>query len=429
MKRTFWVLLLALGMLAGGCSAKSVEPLEAPTCIEETGNTEGETESTTETESLPETLSTEETPLAPEAELVVQNDSFNPGTVLLNPAELRPKDGVWALGGNKVYFGHYAGAPMVFRVLASPDTQTVKDDSLLLDCDTVLERKCYDDNFHKNDAQIRVPSEWTGSDIDVWLNGDFYGGTDIFSPLERAAIAETVLDEQEAIYTIGNWTYEDYGGKGYLFLLSAGEAKLLYAENAPRAKDGESTSWWVRSSFGNMGNGAGSIHGDGHICNNSITNFGVGVSPAMNIQVSSILFVSSASGEESTEVWKLTLKDPDKTVKILDGQAVTREETEDGAVITVPYTCTGEDINRISVLITDRDFSDTGAQVLYYGTVKSSPTGTTGKGAFLLPVDLAEKNCGEDYYAYILAENVGGEQETDYASMVCPVTIPAASLG
>lgn len=422
MKKAFWILLLVLCILIGGCGRAPAESPEVPTETAEEPDTTGQTETTVVTE--PETQATEETLPEPETEPVVQNDSFLPGSVLLNLAELRPEDGVWALGGSKVAFGHYDGAPVIFRVLASPETQRILDgeESLLLDCDTVLEKKCYDDNFRKNDTQVKVPSEWAGSDIDLWLNHDFYGDAGIFSPLERAAIAETGLDAQEAIYTIGNWTYEDYGGQGHLFLLSAGEAKLLYTENAPRAKEGASTSWWVRSSFGHMGNGAGSIHGDGHICNNSITNFGVGVSPAMNIKRASVLFASSVSGEEA--VRKLTLLDSDKTVKLTKEQAVTREETEDGPIITIPYTCTGADINRISVLITDREFSDTDAQVLYYGGIQPSPKGTAGKGAFLLPSDLELKTCGKDYFAYILAEEIHGERESSYASSVCPVTIP-----
>lgn len=352
---------------------------------------------------------------------MVQYDSYTQGSILLNPAELRPENDVWALGGNKVYFGHYKGTPMAYRVLALPDTQVISDgeDYILLDCDTVLEKKCYDDNFRKNDTQILQPSEWAGSDIDLWLNGEFIYNTDILTSLERGAIGETLLDTQEAIYVIGNWTYEDYGGQGRIFLLSAGETKQLYTENAARAKEGESTSWWVRSSFGHVGNGAGSIHGDGHICNNSITNFGVGVSPAMNIKVSAILYASAVGGEES--MWKLTLLDPSKSV---EAQTAVREDAEDGAVITISYICTGENITRISVLITDKDVSDADAQVLYYGGIQPSPKGTDGKGAFLLPADLESKTCGKDYFAYILAEEIHGQRETGYASNVCPITIP-----
>lgn len=422
MKKTCLVLLLALGVLLGGCRG---EPAIAQEDIQ------GETVSTAKAEPIQETFAAEETLPEPETEPAIQNDSYIQGSICLDLTKLRPEDNVWFLGGSKVYFGHYAGEPTLYRVLSLPDSQRIIDDeeTLLLDCDTVLERKCFDDNFRKNDAQIKVPSEWQGSDIDAWLNGEFIGSTEILTRLERGAIVKTQMDTEEAIYTIGNWTYEDYGAQGYLFLLSAAEAKALYAENAARAKDGESTSWWVRSSFGHMGNGAGSIHGDGHICNNSITNFGVGVSPAMNIRLSAILFASPAGGENAPdEVWKLTLLDPGKTVKLAEDEPVTREATEDGSVITIPYTCEGENVTRISVLITDKDFSDTGAQVLYYGGIQPSPRGTAGKGAFLLPADLEKKVCGKDYYAYILAEDIHGQRETDYASHVCSVTIPEDSL-
>lgn len=337
--------------------------------------------------------------------------------IILDAAALRPEDGVWALGGNLVYFGQYQGAPVVFRVLSSPGADD--EDKLLLDCDSTLLWMAYDDNFRKNEGQSKLPSEWKGSDIEVWLNSDaFYGSGEVFSTAERAAIARTRL-EGKSPYTIGKWAYEDYGSTDYVYLLSAAEANQLYGENAARAKDGSSTSWWLRSAFGSGGNGAASVHGDGHICNNSISILGVGVSPALQVKLSSILFASAMEAEQDRMVWKLTLLDAGKTVNIPDGKAVRRADTEAGCLITIPYTYAGENVNQISVMITD------GGQVLYYGTLRTVVEHDgTGIGLFVLPSDLENQTCGVDYYGYILAEDVNGAQQTDYASALREIAIP-----
>lgn len=428
------VLLLAVSIFISACASKQADVPVTEVLVETAAYTAAA--ETTEEQSVPET----EGPI--EAKPLTENNTSR--RISLDAAELRPDNGVWALGGSKVCFGQYDGIPTAYRVLALPDTQTVPvgKDSLLLDCDTTLKMKAFDDNFSRNAGQAKQPSEWKGSDIEAWLNGnDFYGSGCVFSDIEKAAIVRTVLDENSTPCTIGNWTYEDYGSTDKVFLLSAAEANSLYAENAARAKDGSSNCWWLRSAFGSSGNGAGSVHGDGHICNNSITNFGVGVSPALNIDLSSVLFVSTveadnaqdqADPEEKAEdstsmVWKMTLLDTGKTVNVTDGKTVTRTDTNAGVVIAVPYTYAGKDVTRISVVITDRAYTDDGAQVLYYGALQEvSGNRTTGTGAFVLPADLKDQICGTNYYAYLIAENVNGDHQTDYASHFYAIAIPSA---
>lgn len=46
-------------------------------------------------------------------------------------------------------------------------------------------------------------------------------------------------------------------------------------------------------------------------------------------------------------------------------------------------------------------------------------------GIFTLPAELADKTCGTDYYAYIIAEDVNGATESDYASAPVQITIPS----
>ena len=56
-----------------------------------------------------------------------------------------------------------------------------------------------------------------------------------------------------------------------------------------------------------------------------------------------------------------------------------------------------------------------GADILFYGDLDSS------SGTFLLPNGCDLSGWGRDYHVYILAENMGGAMETDYASAPVPV--------
>lgn len=437
MKKRFLVLILAVTLLASACTPKRSDISMTPSGTD----TPASTTPQTQIPSIPETESTMDAETAPEPEILTAKGDPASRNIMLNAAALRSEDGIWALGSSKVYFGQYDGIPTAYRVLSLPETQSVSADAgtLLLDCDAVLRFKAFDEDFRKNEGQALRQNEWKGSDVEAWLNGtDFYGSSAVFSALEKAAIASTTLEEvSQPYYAGGSWTYADYASTDHVFLLSAAEVYQLYAAQPERQKGDGTASWWTRSAVSPGGNGNGSVHGNGHICDNSVTNFGIGLSPALNIQLSSILFVSAAKpegsldaaapGDDPGNTWKLTLLDPSKTITVTDGQLVTR--TGDGAetVVTVPYTYTGAGVDQISVLITDRAYSEENAQVLYYGPLQTSPAKTTGLGAFLLPDGLGRQVCKMDYYAYILAEDRNGDQQTDYASSLCSITIPAAS--
>ena len=152
-----------------------------------------------------------------------------------------------------------------------------------------------------------------------------------------------------------------------------------------------------------------------------------GVSPAFNINLESVIFSSVISGTPSSAgaEYKLTIHDSNMSIAVPDGQNVTR----DGTTITVPYTITGTNAgyaNRVSVLITDSQYSAGTAVTSGYTYLKLSG-GTSGSGTFTLPAAYADKTCGTDYYAYILAEDVNTGNATDYASVPESITIPDAS--
>lgn len=350
-------------------------------------------------------------------------------TINLNAAVLRP-DSIWIRGGNVVYFGTYGGDAMSYRVLSSPNTQTPLSDSLLLDCNCVLERIVFSD---KNDNQ------WTSSDCTVrkWLKENFYEGN-VLSAIEKAAIVSTALSES-TVYGVESYQYQDCPSTDFVFCLSAAEADGLYADNGERWKSGGYNRWWLRSAVYRQPGKAGFIMSDK---TNSIdiyetNNYTTGASPAFNVELSKVLFasessfvksVSLASVSDSTATnWKLTLLDSNKTVSVTDGQNVTRR----GRKITIPYTYndsnTTNPVSQISVMITDKSYADSDAEVLYYGALEDTTItsgGASGAGVFTLPTDMTGKTCGADYYAYIIAENVNGGRTTDYASEPMQITIP-----
>ena len=97
--------------------------------------------------------------------------------------------------------------------------------------------------------------------------------------------------------------------------------------------------------------------------------------------------------------------------------------------ITVPYTYTdtattaGEKVNQISVMITDKAYTEADAQILYYGALQGTTfTAANGKGTFALPNGLNQKVMGTDYHLYILAEHVNTTNVTDYASAPVEIT-------
>lgn len=105
-------------------------------------------------------------------------------------------------------------------------------------------------------------------------------------------------------------------------------------------------------------------------------------------------------------------------------------------VVTVPYTYTDNNtanaVTQISVMITDKAYTDSSAQVLYYGALQGTDItitdgGASGTGTFILPDDLVVKTSGRDYYVYLIAEDVKGSEETDYASMPVQIMKPAVA--
>lgn len=372
-------------------------------------------------------------------------------SIIANPTVPTSTTDAWK--GSYVYFGTYNGSPIKYRVLDSDTTTFSKDNNtktMLLDCDSLLFESKFDDSSN----------EWATSYLKRYLNSEKGEGYDYssegflttaFTSSEQSAIASSTKisvdssDGNEGICRGYHWTTLN---DDKIFLLDVKEAcntsygysKVDGAINRKKTgNNNDTTSWWLRSAVIPF-NGIGIVKDEFIVHGNRAPSEKVYVSPDLNVNLSSIL-LSSATGVGKTSAitkdsdqintiasneWKLTLKDAGKTVNVTENKAVTK--SADG-VITVPYTYTdtattdAEKANQISVMITDKAYTESDAQILYYGALQTDSINSgSGKGTFELPNGLDGKTLGSDYHVYILAEHINDTNATDYASEPVEIT-------
>lgn len=323
--------------------------------------------------------------------------------------------------GSYVYFGTYNGNPVKYRVLDS-DTIVFSEGSnnktMLLDCDSILWAGDNPSSAFDTDDNI-----WANSDIRAYLNGTFF--TDNFNTIEQNAIAESTKSSAHSTDGIGSNEYAPLAGDK-IFLLDIVEAENTsygyidsYNFTGYTWKVGASDCWWLRSPAGPTGGlYADFFHlQDGGLWMDKVSSTLVGVSPALNVNLSSILFSSVISGTvgETGAEYKLTLLDSNMSIEC-NGDA-----TRSGDIITIPYTISGmnsANATQVSVLLLDKEYiagNTNNADILFYGALNDNDS-------FTLPVELSDKVWGSDYYAYIIAEDVNGEKVTDYASTPVEIT-------
>lgn len=371
-----------------------------------------------------------------------------------------PRD---AWKGCYVYFGKYGGNPVKYRVLDACTTDYSEDQvtqTMLLDCDSILYSKALeaDDNV------------WKDSAIYDNLNGSgFLDKEGVFTAVEKEAIAastvashalttdnETGANVTEGIQGIfkkyvalsGEKIFlldvEDISNATYGYTMTSGENRIKKNDSENEAVE----SWFLRSADSTSFSKFGAISSVGGINSGFLNNTTIGVSPALNLKLSSVLFTSatavsktSALTSESTKIgtttntdWKLTLNDGGKTVALTEARSITR--AGDGT-ITVPYTYTdsavteSDSVNQISVMITDEAYGSESAGILYYGALDNIKNtegeactvaeSATGSGTFTFPSALAG-TLGEDYHVYLLAEHVSEGNGTDFAGEPLEIT-------
>ncbi len=352
----------------------------------------------------------------------------------LNDAPSVIKNEAW--NGDIVYFGKYQGKSVGYRVLRKATTNFSKDSkkTIWIDCDNVL----FNDHMTDQDKAVSADSNWQENGyLYELLNGESF--MDNFSKAEKDAIAQSyksALSTNEhtddiAIADRINAKFCKLDGEK-IFPLDAHElSSLIYgywkdAKAAPNRtkkmlETGKQADYWTRS-YGNNGEiGAyvgtgGSINGVLFLNPKDPAKAKHGVSPSMNISLSDVIFTSKVSNRGR----KMTLWDKDMKMNYT-GKA---EYTDEG--VRIPYSITAENgsvPDAVTVLILDKKYSENGAVIKYYGRLDTgSSFSLEGSGTFAFPDDLDPDRWGKDYRVYILAEDINGATESDYASQPIEIT-------
>ena len=332
--------------------------------------------------------------------------------------------------GVKVYYG----VDNVFRVLREcSSTQTISKDAVLLNMDKQINNYSTFSN---------TGNSWNDSNIRSYLNGDYFNNS--FTDIEKNAILDTDLTEFNTPYTVNNVSYVDVSSKDKIFALSAWEENELYADDNSRNCGAHV---WLRSSVYDNSQKAASMIEGGNIQSWECSNQWIRVNPAFNLDKSSVLFTAIPGMDKTAKItdsaditdtpytgdklWKLTLKDASKSIKVMSSKHVTIGS--DGQIfIPFDYSTSSENkVNQISIMITDKNYDATDAKIKYYGKLSVMDQNEKndeingievfGNGSFKLPETLKNKTLGTDYHIYMMAECVNNSNSTDYAS--APVEI------
>lgn len=174
-----------------------------------------------------------------------------------------------------------------------------------------------------------------------------------------------------------------------------------------------SSYWWLRSP-GSSAYVVAVVKGNGSVsCTGHSLVTEIGVRPAFNLNLNSVLFTSAAMGGKPdgglTEVskysgneWKLTLLDNSRNFAVTE----TTVSGDPGDTVTLHYNGATTGANEyISVIIADNNSAK------YYGRV-AQPTEATGTVEIEIPSDLAPG----DYTLKVFNEQYNGDYKTDYAS-------------
>lgn len=381
---------------------------------------------------------------------------------------------------DNIYFGTYQQSssdsggynidPIKWRVLANNEAGNTNN--LFLLADQNLDAKPYNSSY--------TSITWEKSTIRSWLNGygtsennsetdytrDNFIGT-AFSSGEQNAVAETYV--YNATQSSGSGTPNPYYGtsggnntRDKIFLLSIEEAlntdygfnssfsvagndsgrvslNTDYAK-AQRAYDYNGAGiWWLRSP-GYIGLNAAIVYYDG-----SLDSYGydvdlayVGVGPAFNLNLNSVLFTSAAVGGKSSGTvganalqsvseytgneWKLTLLDSNRnsfTASATSASATTQAENYSYWTVDVTYSGAKEGDNEyVSAMLVDSSGS-----VLYYGRVAQNSA--RGTASITIPTGLTPGS----YTLKAFSEQYNGDKKTDYASQFVdiPLTVTDAT--
>ena len=296
----------------------------------------------------------------------------------------------------------YAGG-IKWRVIGSDD-----DKALLISAGTVASGKTWDE------ALGYCTSLYEGNS---------------FSAAEKAAICSTSKTNDVAYSIFGTANLSN----AKLFLLSASEAETYFAGNGDR-KNGCEALWWLRSPHHDDDYLAGRVDSDGSVWNCTVDDE-FAVRPAFVLNLESVLFSSAAEGGKSsaaagsgfgnfldggTEAKKLTLLDSSRsgfTANVGGSSSVT---VASGGTVEISYSGAGTESGEyVSAMLCNSD-----GDIIGYASVATDSDGAD-TWSLILPSDLTD---GATYTLKVFSEQQNGNNSTDYASQMIPITLTVGDV-
>ena len=256
------------------------------------------------------------------------------------------------------------------------------------------------------------------SDMSQWRKPNEYAGSTLQQKM--VSLAEAIPEKEQAVIRPKDIT-EGITGQEVkaqkLWALSQEDSIYLYRNSCKYA-----AQWWTRSSNEVYGYGSWTIHPDGRSGSALNVDYDAAVRPAMEMDLSSVLFISAAEhgkvadlttpiAEYAGDEWKLTLHDSDRD------DFTAKTVLVNGSVLEVEYkNAKVGDNEYISAVIKDAD----GSISRYTRVVQLDGTtnGTRGRAAIdLTGIDMTGKTL------CVFNEQFNGDHKTDYAGALREVKL------
>ena len=256
------------------------------------------------------------------------------------------------------------------------------------------------------------------SDMSQWRKPNEYAGSTLQQKM--VSLAEAIPEKEQAVIRPKDIT-EGITGQEVkaqkLWAFSQEDSIYLYRNSCKYA-----AQWWTRSSNEVYGYGSWTIHPDGRSGSALNVDYDAAVRPAMELDLSSVLFISAAEhgkvadlttpiAEYAGDEWKLTLHDSDRD------DFTAKTVLVNGSVLEVEYkNAKVGDNEYISAVIKDAD----GSIFRYTRIVQLDGTtnGTRGRAAIdLTGIDMTGKTL------CVFNEQFNGDHKTDYAGALREVKL------
>ena len=256
------------------------------------------------------------------------------------------------------------------------------------------------------------------SDMSQWRKPNEYAGSTLQQKM--VSLAEAIPEKEQAVIRPKDIT-EGITGQEVkaqkLWAFSQEDSIYLYRNSCKYA-----AKWWTRSSNEVYGYGSWTIHPDGRSGSALNVDYDAAVRPAMELDLSSVLFISAAEhgkvadlttpiAEYAGDEWKLTLHDSDRD------DFTAKTVLVNGSVLEVEYkNAKVGDNEYISAVIKDAD----GSISRYTRVVQLDGTtnGTRGRAAIdMTGIDMTGKTL------CVFNEQFNGDHKTDYAGALREVKL------